>query len=79
MGRRHISGLCRSREKTLFQKEALSHLSFENAVKYNAIPLYMLGSTITVATDRPNDQDRIQALRMVSGKLVSPKELLLSW
>lgn len=59
-------------EKTLFQKEALSHLSLENAVKYNAIPLYMLGSTITVATDRPNDQDRIQALRMVSGKLVSP-------
>lgn len=59
-------------EKTLFQKEALSYLSYENAVKYNAIPLYLLGSTITVATDRPADQDRIQALRMVSGKLVSP-------
>lgn len=59
-------------EKTLFQKEALSQLSAENAIKFNAVPLYMLGSTITVATDRPEDNDRIQALRLASGKLVSP-------
>jgi type IV pilus assembly protein PilB len=58
--------------KTIFQSEAVKIFPMEYAVKYNVIPIYKLGSALTIATSTPSDTDFIKKLSMVCGIDVSP-------
>ena len=58
--------------RTIFQSEALKMLPMEYAVKYNVIPVYKLGSALTIATSSPHDSDLVKKLSMVAGVDVSP-------
>ncbi|MDY0362129.1 MAG: GspE/PulE family protein [Desulforegulaceae bacterium] len=58
--------------KTIFQSEAVKIFPMEYAVKYNVIPIYKLGSALTIATSTPSDTDFIKKLSMACGVDVSP-------
>lgn len=58
--------------KTIFQHEAVKMLPMEYALKYNVIPVYKLGSALTVATSEPQNDDLIKKISMASGVDVSP-------
>ncbi|MCB9480912.1 MAG: type II/IV secretion system protein [Desulfobacteraceae bacterium] len=58
--------------KTIFQPEAVKMLPMDYALKYNVIPVYKLGSALTIVTSTPGDIDLIKKLSIVSGVDVSP-------
>jgi type IV pilus assembly protein PilB len=58
--------------KTLFQAEALALLPGELAQRYQAIPLYQMGDTVTVGMLRPDDAKAVAELSTLLMKPVSP-------
>ena len=58
-------------EKTLFQQDLVRRVPERIARQYYAIPVYQMGSTITVATATPDNEDIRKILEDVTGGPVS--------
>ncbi|HXN16345.1 MAG TPA: ATPase, T2SS/T4P/T4SS family, partial [Usitatibacter sp.] len=58
--------------KTLFQDDVVAKVPLEFAQQFKVIPLYKLGSAVTVAMVEPKDAKSIKALEAFLGTTVSP-------
>ncbi|GEM_PF-904951 len=58
-------------EKTLFQQDVVRKVPERIARQYYAIPVYQMGSTVTVATATPDNEDIRKILEEVTGGPVS--------
>ncbi len=59
-------------ETTLFHEELLETLDKDICLKYQTIPIYQIGPSITVAFSDPSDIDKINTLRTLLGKSIDP-------
>jgi len=59
-------------DSTLFHDELLDILPNDIAFKFQAMPVYQIGSTVTVAFSQPLDINRINTIQTLLGKSIEP-------
>ncbi len=59
-------------ESTLFHEELLEILPKDISMKYQAIPVYQIGPSITVAFSDPSNIENLNTLRTLLGKSIDP-------
>ncbi len=59
-------------ESTLFHEALLDILPKDISLKYQAIPIYQIGPSVTVAFSNPADIDTLNTIRTLIGKSIDP-------
>ena len=59
-------------DSTLFQDEVVSLLPREMAERYQAIPIYQIGPSVTVALSRPDDLHKVGIIENLMGTAIDP-------